>query len=145
MFDQHIFEAVNAIQPSGRGEYEITDAIQWLINHGYTVFPHVHTGWWIDTGKPTDMLEANSHVLEEIEPAIAASAEIDANSTVDSRVTLQANAKIVNSVVRGPTIIGKSTLIENSFVGPLHQHLSQLPDSKLPNRTQHHPGKQSYH
>jgi glucose-1-phosphate thymidylyltransferase len=118
MFDRHIFEAVNAIQPSRRGEYEITDAIQWLIENGYTVFPHVHAGWWIDTGKPTDMLEANSHVLEEIEPAIAQSAEVDANSTVDSRVTLQAGARIVNSIVRGPTIIGKETFIENSYIGP---------------------------
>lgn len=118
MFDRHIFEAVNLIRPSARGEYEITDAIQWLVDHGHTVFPHVHQGWWIDTGKPTDMLEANSHVLEEIEPTIASSAEIDADSTVDSRVTLQAGARIVNSIIRGPTIIGKSTVIENSFVGP---------------------------
>lgn len=118
MFDHHIFEAVTAIQPSARGEYEITDAIQWLINHGYTVFPHIHEGWWIDTGKPTDMLEANSYVLEEICPTIAASADIDGDSSVDSRVTVQDGAKIVNSVVRGPTILGRGTVIENSFIGP---------------------------
>ncbi len=118
MFDRHIFEAVKAIQPSGRGEYEITDAIQWLIDHGRTVFPHVHSGWWIDTGKPTDMLEANSHVLEEITPIIAESAEIDSDSTIDARVTVQAGAKIVNSIIRGPTIIGKHTQIENSYIGP---------------------------
>ncbi len=118
MFDHHIFEAVNAIKPSARGEYEITDAIQWLIEHGYTVFPHIHCGWWIDTGKPTDMLEANSFVLEEIEPVIAADADIDERSQVDARVTVQAGAKIVNSTLRGPTVIGKNTLIENSYVGP---------------------------
>ncbi len=118
MFDQHIFEAVAAIQPSPRGEYEITDAIQWLIDHGYTVFPHIHEGWWIDTGKPTDMLEANSHVLEEICPTIAATAEIDSDSIIDSRVTVQEDARIVNSIVRGPTILGKGTVIENSFIGP---------------------------
>jgi len=118
MFDRHIFSAVDAIQPSARGEYEITDAIQWLIDQGYTVFPHVHRGWWIDTGKPTDMLEANSHVLEEICPSIASSASVDAASTVDSRVTLQDGARIVNSIVRGPTIIGKNTRIENSYIGP---------------------------
>ena len=118
MFDHHIFEAVNAIQPSGRGEYEITDAIQWLISSGYTVYPHIHRGWWIDTGKPTDMLEANSHVLEEIVPSISGSARIDMASSIDSRVTVQEDATIVNSIVRGPTIIGKSTRIENSFVGP---------------------------
>lgn len=118
MFDEHIFEAVNTIKPSARGEYEITDAIQWLIDNEYSVYPHVHQGWWIDTGKPTDMLEANSHVLEEIRPVIADSAEIDAQSEVDSRVTVQDGAKIINSVVRGPTVIGKNTIIENSYIGP---------------------------
>lgn len=118
MFDKHIFEAVSAIQPSARGEYEITDAIQWLIDNNYTVFPHVHQGWWIDTGKPTDMLEANSHVLEEIQPTISDTATVDDQSTVDARVTLQDGAKIINSVVRGPTVIGKNTVIENSYIGP---------------------------
>ncbi len=118
MFDKHIFEAVTAIKPSARGEYEITDAIQWLIDNNYTVFPHVHAGWWIDTGKPTDMLEANSHVLEEIKPTISDTATIDDQSTVDARVTIQDGAKIINSVVRGPTVIGKNTVIENSYIGP---------------------------
>lgn len=118
MFDEHIFEAVNSIQPSARGEYEITDAIQWLIENDYTVFPHVHKGWWIDTGKPTDMLEANSHVLEEIKPQLADSANIDAESIIDTRVTIQDGATIINSVVRGPTVIGKNTVIENSYIGP---------------------------
>lgn len=118
MFDNNIFKAVNAIKPSGRGELEITDAIQWLIDNGYTVFPHVHKGWWIDTGKPNDMLEANSHVLEEIVPTIAETAEIDAESTIDARVTVQDGAKIINSIVRGPTAIGKNTVIENSYIGP---------------------------
>ncbi len=118
MFDENIFEAVNSIKPSARGEYEITDAIQWLIEHEYTVFPHVHKGWWIDTGKPTDMLEANSHVLEEIKPHIADSATIDAESIIDTRVTVQEGATIINSVVRGPTVIGKNTVIENSYIGP---------------------------
>ncbi len=118
MFDHHVFDAVDAIRPSARGEYEITDAIQWLIDHGHTVFPHIHRGWWIDTGKPTDMLEANSHVLEEIVPCVAESAAIDARSTVDSRVTVQEGARIVNSILRGPTVIGQDTLIENSYIGP---------------------------
>jgi len=118
MFDHHVFDAVDAIRPSARGEYEITDAIQWLIDQNHTVFPHIHRGWWIDTGKPTDMLEANSHVLEEIVPCVAESAEIDARSTVDSRVTVQEGARIVNSILRGPTVIGQDTLIENSYIGP---------------------------
>ncbi len=117
MFDHHIFEAVNAIAPSARGEYEITDAIQWLINAGYSVYPHVHQGWWIDTGKPIDMLEANSHVLEELTPNIAPSATIE-DSQVDSRVTVEAGAQIINSMVRGPSIIGENTIIRDSYIGP---------------------------
>ncbi len=117
MFDEHIWEAVNSIQPSKRGEYEITDAIQWLVNAGYRVYPHVHKGWWIDTGKPTDMLDANSLVLEELKPLISPDALIE-NSQVDRRVTVERGARIINSVVRGPTIIGEDSVIENSFVGP---------------------------
>ncbi|MBZ0287960.1 MAG: glucose-1-phosphate thymidylyltransferase, partial [Anaerolineae bacterium] len=117
MFDPHIFEAVNAIKPSARGEYEITDAIQWMIDKGYRVYPYVHRGWWVDTGKGPDMLEANSLVLEELTPAIAPDAVIE-NSQVDRRVTVESGARIINSVVRGPAIIGKDTLIEHSYIGP---------------------------
>jgi glucose-1-phosphate thymidylyltransferase len=117
MFDHNIFTAVNAIKPSWRGEYEITDAIQWLIDNGYRVYPHVHEGWYFDTGKPIDMLDANSAVLGELTPGIAPDAVVE-NSEVDSRVTVQAGAKIVNSVVRGPAVIGEHTVIEDSYVGP---------------------------
>lgn len=117
MFDSTIWEAVNSIQPSWRGELEITDAIQWLIDAGHRVYPHIHQGWWIDTGKPTDMLEANSLVLEELSPTIAPDAVIE-NSIVDRRVTVESGARIINSTVRGPTIIGENTIIENSYVGP---------------------------
>jgi glucose-1-phosphate thymidylyltransferase len=117
MFDHHVFEAVNAIQPSARGELEITDAIQWLVTHpDYRVFPYVHGGWWIDTGKPTDMLDANAYVLEELTPYVAGS--VDAESLVGPRVTVEAGAQIINSIVRGPTIIGQNTRVINSFVGP---------------------------
>jgi glucose-1-phosphate thymidylyltransferase len=117
MFDHHIFEAVNAIKPSWRNEYEITDAIQWLIEHGYNVRPHVHTGWWIDTGKMADMLEANSLMLDEIPPSIAPDVVIE-NSEVDRRVTVERGARIVNSVIHGPAIIGEDTVIEDAYVGP---------------------------
>jgi glucose-1-phosphate thymidylyltransferase len=116
MFDAHIFEAVHAIQPSKRGELEITDAIQWLVDHGYQVFPHVHQGWWIDTGRPGDMLDANSRVLDELTPVILG--KVDANSKVDQRVTVAATAQIINSVVRGPAIIGENVLIKDSYIGP---------------------------
>ena len=116
MFDQNIFKAVKAIKPSWRGELEITDAIQWLIEQKYNVHPYVHQGWWIDTGRPGDMLEANSLVLEELTPTIEG--YIDRDSEVDSRVTLEQGVEVVNSVVRGPAIIGKNTRIVNAYVGP---------------------------
>lgn len=116
MFDPHIFEAVNAIQPSARGELEITDAIQWLTEHGYQVFPHVHQGWWFDTGKQIDIIEANSYVLEELTTARHGS--IDSLSEVDNRVIVEAGAQIVNSVIHGPSIIGANTRIVDSYIGP---------------------------
>jgi glucose-1-phosphate thymidylyltransferase len=116
MFDHHIFDAVNSISPSWRGELEITDAIQWLVERNYAVYPYVHRGWWIDTGAPGDMLEANSLVLEELTPAIQG--YIDRDSEVDSRVTIERGAEIINSVIRGPAIIGEDTRIVNAYVGP---------------------------
>ncbi|HVO44207.1 MAG TPA: glucose-1-phosphate thymidylyltransferase [Aggregatilineales bacterium] len=116
MFDHHIFEATDAIQPSWRGELEITDAIQWLVEHHYQVYPHIHAGWWIDTGKPIDMLKANSLVLEELKPVV--NGFVDSTSQVDERVTVEAGAEVINSVVRGPTIIGERARIVNRYVGP---------------------------
>jgi glucose-1-phosphate thymidylyltransferase len=116
MFDHHIFEAVNSISPSWRGELEITDAIQWLVEHDYAVHPYIHRGWWIDTGRPGDMLEANSLVLEELTPVVKG--YVDRDSSVDSRVTVEQGAEIINSVVRGPAIIGKETRVVNAYVGP---------------------------
>ncbi len=116
MFDHNIFTAVENIQPSWRNELEITDAIQWLVSNGYRVYPYIHEGWWVDTGKREDMLEANALVLEEMTPRIEG--EVDAASEVDSRVTVEAGAQVINSVVRGPTIIGHNTRIVNSYIGP---------------------------
>jgi glucose-1-phosphate thymidylyltransferase len=116
MFDHHIHEAVDSIAPSWRGELEITDAIQWLVEHDYQVYPYVHRGWWIDTGRPGDMLEANGLVLEELTPQIEG--YVDRDSEVDGRVTIEKGAEIVNSVIRGPTVIGEGTRIVNSYVGP---------------------------
>lgn len=116
MFDHHIFQATDSIKPSFRGELEITDALQWLVDHGYQVFPHIHTGWWIDTGRPDDMLTANSLALDELTPGIFGT--VDDKSSVDSRVTIEAGAEIISSIVRGPAIIGEGTRIVNSYVGP---------------------------
>jgi len=116
MFNSHVFEAVNSIKPSWRGELEITDAIQWLVEHNYAVYPYVHTGWWIDTGRPGDMLEANSLVLEELTPCIEG--YVDRASQVDSRVIVEKGAEVINSVIRGPAIIGEHSRIVNAYIGP---------------------------
>lgn len=116
MFDHHVMEAVNNIKPSWRGELEITDAIQWLVDNGYAVHPYIHRGWWIDTGAPDDMLRANDLVLEELVPTIEGF--VDRDSDVDRRVTVEKGAEIINSVVRGPAIIGENCRIVNSYVGP---------------------------
>jgi len=116
MFDEHVHAACEGIQPSWRGELEITDAIQWLIDHGHAVHPYVHRGWWIDTGKPIDMLDANDHVLEELVPRI--DGFVDRDSRVDGRVTVEAGAEVIHSVVRGPAIIGRGSRVVNSYIGP---------------------------
>jgi glucose-1-phosphate thymidylyltransferase len=116
LYDHHIFEAVKAITPSARGELEISDAHQYLIDKGYKVGFAEITGWWKDTGKPTDLLEANRLVLDNITPDIQG--EVDDRSTIAGKVIVQRGARIVNSVVRGPAIIGEHCLIEDSYVGP---------------------------
>ncbi|MGQ9598597.1 MAG: glucose-1-phosphate thymidylyltransferase [Anaerolineae bacterium] len=116
MFDEHIWEAVQAIKPSWRGELEITDAIQYLVDHGYQVYPYIHRGWWIDTGAPGDLLEANDLVLDEIEPRVEG--YIDRDSQVNGKVTVEKGAEIINSRIRGPAIIGEDSRILNSYIGP---------------------------
>jgi len=116
LFTARVHDAVAAIEPSPRGELEITDAIQWLLDQGEIVRCELLTGWWIDTGKLTPLLEANRLLLEKIETRI--DGEVDARSVIDGRVVVDAGAKIVNSTVRGPVAIGPGTRIEDSFVGP---------------------------
>jgi glucose-1-phosphate thymidylyltransferase len=116
MFDQSIFEAVNAIEPSARGELEITDAIQYLIDHEFNVHSHVITGWWKDTGRLEDMLEANRIVLDSLHPKIEG--EIDSDSTVLGKVQVGSGSEIIRSVVRGPAVIGRNCMIENAYIGP---------------------------
>jgi glucose-1-phosphate thymidylyltransferase len=116
LFDAKIHEAVAAITPSWRGELEITDALQWLVSNGYEVRPHIHRGWWIDTGQPGDMLEANDLVLEGLDHRIEG--YVDRDSNVGRRVTIERGAEIINSVIRGPSIIGENTRIVNSYIGP---------------------------
>jgi glucose-1-phosphate thymidylyltransferase len=116
LFDRTIHDAVRAIAPSERGELEITDAIQWLIDQGLRVRMELLDGWWIDTGKLTPLLEANRLLLEKLEPAI--DGKVDEASTLDGRVVVAAGAEVIGSTIRGPVAIGAGTRIVNSFVGP---------------------------
>jgi glucose-1-phosphate thymidylyltransferase len=116
LFDRTIHTAVAAIEPSPRGELEITDAIQWLVANGHRVNHDVLVGWWIDTGKKDPLLECNRLVLDTLKRRI--DCEIDASSTADGRVVIEADVKIINSTIRGPAIIGAGSIIEDSYVGP---------------------------
>jgi glucose-1-phosphate thymidylyltransferase len=131
MFDPHIFEAVNAIHPSWRNELEITDAIQYLVEHGYQVYPYIHEGWWIDTGKMEDMLDANRLVLEEMEPRVGG--YVDSTSQLCGKVVIETGAEIINSTIRGPVIIGEHTRIVNSYIGPFTSiyHHCEVVDSEI--------------
>ncbi len=116
MFTPAIFDSAKAIEPSWRNELEITDAIQHMVDRGMRVTPHEVTGWWKDTGQVGDMLEANRLILDVQESRIAG--EIDADSIVEGRVVIEEGAKIVNSTVRGPAVIGRGTVIEDAYIGP---------------------------
>lgn len=116
MFDQHVFKAVHSIKPSARGELEITDTIQYLIDQKLNVRAHQLEGWWIDTGKMADILDANRLVLDTLESKNQGT--VDSASRLEGRVVLQKGAVVVNSTIRGPAIIGENTRIENAFVGP---------------------------
>jgi len=116
MFDRNIWEAVANIKPSRRNELEITDAIQYLIEKGLTVEPHIIDGWWKDTGKLEDMLEANRIILETMESRNEG--EVDEASQIDGCVVVEKGARIANSHIRGPAIIGENSQIIDSFIGP---------------------------
>jgi glucose-1-phosphate thymidylyltransferase len=116
LFSPSIFDAARALEPSWRGELEITEAIQGLIDDGHRVQSEVVTGWWKDTGQLADMLEANRLVLEELETSL--DGEVDEGSRVEGRVVLEPGATLIRSVVRGPAVIGAGTHIEDAYVGP---------------------------
>lgn len=116
LFSPAIHAAVAAIAPSDRGELEITDAIQWLVDNGQRVRTEVLTGWWIDTGKLTPLLEANRLILETLERRIDGT--VDAESRIEGRVVIEAGAVVERSQIRGPAIIGAGAKIIDSFIGP---------------------------
>jgi glucose-1-phosphate thymidylyltransferase len=116
MFDFHVFEAIKAIKPSWRNELEITDSIQYLVDHGYEVHPHLVSGWWKDTGKIEDILEANRLILESIAGRIQG--KVDKASKINGQVIIEEGVVVQNSVIRGPVIIGAETKIIDSYIGP---------------------------
>jgi glucose-1-phosphate thymidylyltransferase len=116
LFDKRIHGAVRAIRPSARGELEITDAIQWLVDNGERVQSLIHDGWWIDTGKLTPLLEANRLILETLDRRIDGT--VDAASRIEGRVVIEQGATVTRSVVRGPAVIGAGTEVVDSYIGP---------------------------
>ena len=116
LFGDSIFEACRALEPSWRGEYEITEAIQWLIDHERTVDADMVTGYWKDTGRPGDLLEANRVLLALQERRI--DGDVDADTVVEGAVVVEAGAKVTRSVLRGPVVIGAGTILDGSTVGP---------------------------
>jgi glucose-1-phosphate thymidylyltransferase len=115
MFTPSIFEAARAIEPSWRGELEITDAIQTLVDRGLRVDPHIVHGWWKDTGQVQDMLEANQLILDDL-PASVEGELVD--SRVEGRVVIAEGARLERATVRGPAIVGRGTTITDAYIGP---------------------------
>jgi glucose-1-phosphate thymidylyltransferase len=116
MFSADVFESVERIRPSLRNELEITDAIQDLIDRGLTVRPKIVDGWWKDTGKLEDMLEANRLILETFQQRI--SGVVDDQSRIEGKVVIEEGAVIERSVIRGPAIIGRNARVVHAYVGP---------------------------
>jgi glucose-1-phosphate thymidylyltransferase len=116
LFDDSILEACATLTPSWRNEYEITEAIQWLIDSGRTVRAEMVSGYWKDTGRPEDLLEANRMMLSVLEPR--SDGDVDAASELLGPVVIEAGAKVVRSRVVGPAIVGAGTLVEDSTIGP---------------------------
>ncbi|MEU5283437.1 glucose-1-phosphate thymidylyltransferase [Streptomyces sp. CA-278952] len=115
-FTPVVHKAVRAISPSARGELEITDALQWLLEGPYDVRSTTISGYWKDTGNPADMLEMNRLVLDGMEQGTEG--DTDASSELVGRVRIEAGARIRESRIVGPVVIGTGTLVQNSYVGP---------------------------
>lgn len=116
IFDKNIFNACENIDKSWRNEYEITDAIKWLIDNEYKVCFDILEGWWKDLGKPRDILNANQYKLSHILTKMDGTT--DEKSEITGPVLVGQNSKIYNSTIRGPVVIGEDTIIENSYIGP---------------------------
>jgi glucose-1-phosphate thymidylyltransferase len=115
MFTSCVFEAARAIRPSGRGELEITDAIQHLVDAGAAVDPHIVRGWWKDTGQVQDMLEANRLILDDLDERLEGEL---LDSRLEGRVVVEHGAVVERATIRGPAIIGAGSRVADSYIGP---------------------------
>lgn len=115
LFTPAVFEAAKALEPSWRGELEITDAIQGMVDRGLRVEPHVVTGWWKDTGQLADMLEANRLVLDAIDPDVQGTV---VDSKIEGRVVIQAGATVERCHIRGPVVICAGATVRDAYIGP---------------------------
>ncbi len=115
MFTSAVFDAARAIEPSGRGELEITDAIQHLVDSGLRVDPHIVHGWWKDTGQVQDMLEANRLILDDLAERV--DGEL-VDCRVEGRVVIEAGARLERTTVRGPAVIGAGSELVDAYIGP---------------------------
>jgi glucose-1-phosphate thymidylyltransferase len=115
LFTPAVFESAKALEPSWRGELEITDAIQGMVDRGLRVEPHIVTGWWKDTGRLADMLEANRLVLDAIDADVQGSV---VDSRIEGRVVIQAGATVERCHIRGPVVICAGATVKDAYIGP---------------------------
>lgn len=120
LFNTEIHAAINKLQPSGRGEYEITDAIQRLLDAGLKIGSNILTDWWLDTGKKDDLLEANRIVLDEFpdRQEIAPNVQIESKSKISGRLQIATGTQIQNCTIRGPVAIGENCRLQDAYIGP---------------------------
>ncbi len=124
MFGPDVFDSVKRIKPSFRNELEITDAIQDLIDRKLVVRPHIVDGWWKDTGRLEDILEANRLILDQLDTQI--DGDVDSSSRIEGKVVIEPGAVIANSVIRGPVIIGANATIRDAYIGPFTAIMSAV-------------------
>lgn len=118
LFRKTIFEGIKNIKPSWRGELEITDAIGYLIDKKFKVKGHIIYGWWKDTGKPEDLIEANRKILDDNSFKNEIKGVIDPSSDIQGRIYIGENSEIINSTIRGPVVIADNCVIKDSYIGP---------------------------
>ena len=141
LFTPAVFESVKAITPSARGELEITDAIQHMIDRGLRVEPHIVTGWWKDTGKLDDMLEANRLILSTIERDVRGDL---LDSTVEGAVQVGEGSVLERCTVRGPVVIGRDCRLSDTFIGPYTSISDGVAGGARRDRALHHPREQPH-